>query len=140
MPTLVHTNAAQTIRPFIGRAQLSAIGSACRGEEREFFKSKLIEMAQIVDSMPETYGQDGLGERALVHLHYFTAGCDFYITEKDAGSPDDSPEQAQSQAFGMADLGYGGELGYISLPEILAAGAELDLYWQPRTIADCRKG
>jgi hypothetical protein len=31
-------------------------------------------------------------------------------------------------------LGYGGELGYISLVEILKCGAELDLYWQPRKL------
>ncbi|MEI7902867.1 MAG: hypothetical protein WCK89_21685 [bacterium] len=33
-------------------------------------------------------------------------------------------------------LGYGPELGYISLPEILECGAELDLYFAAKTIAE----
>ena len=37
----------------------------------------------------------------------------------------------QLQAFGKADLGHGGELGYISIVEIIKCGAELDLHWQP---------
>ena len=42
--------------------------------------------------------------------------------------------RGQLQAFGKADLGYGGELGYISLVDILKCGAELDFYWQPRKL------
>jgi hypothetical protein len=77
--------------------------------------------------MPVTYATDGQGDDATVHLHYFTGGCDWYITEKDAGTPD---EPGQRQAFGLANLGYGGELGYISIAELIANGAELDLYWR----------
>jgi len=86
--------------------------------------------------MPETYGQDGKGSAAVVFLHYFTGGCDFYLTEKDRGDPDDAPEDFQSQAFGLANLGQGGELGYISLPEILSCGAELDFHWEPKTLEE----
>jgi hypothetical protein len=80
--------------------------------------------------MPKTYEQDGLGQQAIAHLHYFTAGGDWYITERDT-HPD------QHQAFGAANLGYGAELGYISLPELLAAGAELDLHFTPRPLTQC---
>ena len=86
--------------------------------------------------MPKTYEQDGLGEEAVVHLHYFTGSADWWITEKDS----DPDGEGQVQAFGLADLFQdGGELGYISLVEILAAGAELDLHWTPKPLAHARK-
>ncbi len=117
----------QTLRGFIGSAQLNAIGDACQGEEKDFFFDKLAEMAKIVNTMPQTYETDGRGSRALAYLHYFQAGMDWYITERDM-------EAEQLQAFGIADLGYGGELGYISLVEVLACGAELDLYFKPQPL------
>ena len=86
-------------------------------------------LANIVKTMPVAYATDGQGNQAIVHLHYFTAGADWYITERDC-------ETEQLQAFGKTDLGYGGELGYISLVEILECGAELDLYWQPRKLSE----
>ena len=41
---------------------------------------------KTVLTMPATYGQDGLGEAAVVHLHYFMAGMDWWVTEKDIGA------------------------------------------------------
>jgi Protein of unknown function (DUF2958) len=116
------------LRGFIGRSQLYAIADAMRGEEKQFFFEKMVEMAGIVRTMPKTHETDGQGESATVYLHYFMGGMDWYITEKDM-------ETEQLQAFGMADLGYGGELGYISLVEVLSAGAELDLYFKPRPLS-----
>ena len=54
--------------------------------------------------------------------------------EKDA----DTDHAGQVQAFGIADLGMGyRELGYISIPELLENGAELDLYYTtPKTIGE----
>lgn len=134
MKTLQETiEALKILHPFIGPAQKHVTGDLAHfGEEREYFRGKLCALATLVQSMPKTYEQDGAGEQAVIHLHYFTSGCDWYITEKDAETPE---EPGQHQAFGLADLGYGPELGYISIVELLAAGAELDLYWQPKTIA-----
>jgi len=120
--------ALNDLRGFIGRSQLYAIADAARGEEKQFFFDKLVEMAGIVRTMPKTHETDGHGESATVHLHYFMGGMDWYITEKDM-------ETEQLQAFGLADLGYGGEIGYISLVEVLNAAAELDLHFTPRPIA-----
>src|SRR5450759_486049 len=114
---------------FISTTQLQALSALCHGEEKQFFYDKLVELANIIENMPVTYATDGQGDQAIVHLHYFTAGADWYITERDC-------ETEQLQAFGKADLGYGGELGYISLVEILKCGAELDLYWQPRKLSE----
>lgn len=61
---------------------------------------------EAIDSMPRTYEQEGKGDQAMVYLHYFTGGCDWWILEKDAGAPTDDPEDFQAQAFGIANIGY----------------------------------
>jgi len=132
-PTLTRKDAAHflaQLRGFIGTAQLQAIGQVCYSEEKQFMFAKLAEMAEIVTTMPVTYDTDGQGQQAIAQLHYFTGGCDWYITERDQ-------ETEQLQAFGLANLGYGGELGYISIVEILESRAELDLYWTPKPISQC---
>jgi hypothetical protein len=94
------------------------IFSGLQGEESGYFE-------QV------SYETDGQGDNAVVYLHYFLNGCDWYITEKDM-------EDDQLQAFGYANLGYGGELGYISIQEIVTVGAELDLHWTPKPLKDCK--
>lgn len=51
-------------------------------------------------------------------------GMDWYITEK-------AMSDEQNKAFGLADLGYGGEIGYISI-------VELDLHFEPKRLKECR--
>ena len=119
---------------YIGRSQLCVLRSACYGEEREFFYDKLAELAALVDAMPKTYEQDGKGDEALVTLHYFSSGSDWYITEKDASG-------GTSQAFGYAILngdGVNAELGYIDIGELIANGVEMDLYFKPRTLGEVK--
>jgi len=127
-----------TLNTFIGRSQLKAILSGLRGEEKDYFKGMLREVISTVDNMPKTYEQDGLGDQAVVHLHYFMGGMDWWITEKDKG--DGSEDQGQHQAFGLVDMGYGAELGYISIEEIIANGVELDLHWKPKTLEQVKEG
>ncbi len=122
-------NAMKSLRQFIGPQQMRCLADLCRGEEKQFFFDKLCEIQAVVSTMPKTYEQAGAGDKARIYLHYFTSGCDWHITEKDM-------EVEQLQAFGLSDLGYGPELGYISIVELLANGAELDLYYRPRTIAE----
>lgn len=123
--------ALQTLRGFIGNIQLRVIGDACRGEEKQYFFDKLVAIADIVTRMPKTYETDGEGDNAVAYLHYFSPSCDWFITEKD----EDSDGEGQIQAFGLADLGYGGELGYISIAELIALNVELDLHFTPSTLA-----
>ena len=126
--TIADVNAVMPLlKQFIGKSQLSAIGMGIRGEEGQFFKDKLIEIANVIQTMPKTYGQDGMGDKAIAYLHYFKGTGDWHITEKDM-------EDEQLQAFGLANLGQGDELGYISIQELIDAGVELDLYWTPKTI------
>jgi hypothetical protein len=132
MPTPMSqaTLAARTLQRFINPGELEAIGNAVRGEEGEFWKSKLVELAKLVESMPTTYETDGHGDAAVVHLHYFTSDCDWYVTERDS-------EEEQHQAFGLAVV-WEEELGYISIAELLECGAELDLYWTPKTLSQIK--
>lgn len=122
----------KTLRPFIGESQLRTIADGCRGEERDFFFDKLREYADRVSAMPKPYEQESKGDQAIVHLHYFKGSCDFHITERDSS-------EEQLQAFGLADLGYGAELGYISIAEIIASGVELDLHWKPRPMSEVQQ-
>ena len=123
----------QTFRAFVGPAQRQAIYSAMQGEEGEWFRAKVRELTAAFVTMPQVYEQESLGEYAIVHLHYFTGSADWYITERDLDGP-------QHQAFGLTDLfGDGGELGYISIAELIRYGAELDLHFAPRTLATVRR-
>jgi hypothetical protein len=84
-------------------------------------------------AIPALYATDGQGKDAIVHLHYFVGGADWYVTELD-------PETGE--AFGSADLGMGPELGYIPLTElesVLAGGifpVERDLQWAPKPLRE----
>lgn len=125
------TNALRTLRGFMGVAQRSVVGELAHfSEEKQHFRDILNRLAHTVLTMPKTYEQDGKGDEATVYLHYFTPSADFYITEKDMGAE-------QIQAFGLACMGWP-EMGYISIEEILAAGAELDFYFEPCTLREIK--
>lgn len=134
------TRALEMLRGFIGPSQLRTVQSLARGEERQFFYDKMVELAAIVSTMPTTGQQDGKGDEAIAYLRYFAGGqAQCYITERDIGCEDDTPEMFQSQAFGHADLfGDGGELGYICLPEWLQNRAELDFHFTPKTLREIK--
>lgn len=122
----------EAVRPFVPVMQLRCLVDGLRGEEREFFRGALRDLEKTVTSMPVTYAQDGLGDDAVVHLHYFFGDCDWWITEKDMDGGVD-------QAFGMVDLGYGPELGYISISELVSMkGMDLDLHWEPVTLGELK--
>jgi len=121
---------AAFLKDFIGGNQKLCLRDLLRGEEAAFFREKMQELAVLVLTMPATYETENTGKNdKVVMLHYFTGGADFWIIEKDS----DPDGRGQIQAFGFADLGYGPELGYISIKEILEAGAELDFHFTPKT-------
>ena len=124
--------AAKQLKEIMNPMQLEIIRSMCHGEEGQFFRGMMVEMANLFQGMPKTYEQDGKGDDAIASLHYFRGGSDFYITEKDMGD-------GQHQAFGLANLGYGAELGYISIVELLENNFELDLYFTPCTLREIKE-
>ena len=118
-----------TLFPFLNWGQRQTLWSLCRkGEEKAYFKQKVMDLAATIKTMPKTYDQDGLGMRAVAHLHYFTSAFDFFITEKDRSG-------GTKQAFGLA-CAHEREIGYISIRQLVEAGAELDLHWVPKTLTE----
>jgi hypothetical protein len=125
------TEAVAIIRPYLSAAQLAVMGKACRGEEGDWFRQRLIDLHQEIERMPVTYEQDGKGDKAIAALHYFNAGSDWYILEKDV-------DGGIQQAFGYAILNgdfENAELGYISIAELVTHEVELDLHFRPCTLA-----
>jgi len=120
------------LKTLIGPAQRAALWAALEGEEREHFAEIVTRLVATWQAMPATYATESQGRAAVAHLHYFLGGADWWIIEKDS-DPDNA---GQIQAFGIADLGMGPELGYISIPELLEVGAELDFYHTPKTVAE----
>ncbi|MHB8224999.1 DUF2958 domain-containing protein, partial [Acidithiobacillus sp.] len=124
------------LRPFLSQSQIRATEDGLRGEEKDFFAERMDTLAEMIAVMPKTYESDGKGDQAMVHLHYFHRGADWYITEKDS-DPDGT---GQVQAFGLADLGMDyPEMGYISIQEITRLGAEMDYHFAPRSLLELKK-
>lgn len=125
--------ALKILQPWMSRAQYATVQQLCRlsTEEHEHFWQLVTDYAARIQAMPTTYQTDSQGDQALVYLHYFVGSGDWHITEKDS----DPDNEGQIQAFGMANLGYGGELGYINIVELVAHKAELDLYWTPKPLS-----
>lgn len=128
--------AAEVLGKFIGSQQKAVMAEIMEGEEGQAMADIVMAYANRVDQMPVTYGQDGKGAEAIAYLHYFIGDCDWYVTEKDV----DTDGEGQIQAFGYANLGddQNAELGYLNLQEILEAGAELDLYFTPKTLGELK--
>ena len=125
--------ALERLQGFIPQGQAPAIAELFHGQDGAHYRDKINALYERISSMPETYGQDGLGDDAIAYLHYFTGSYDCYVTEKDM-------ETEQHQAFGMASMGYGFELGYVSLVELTAVpGMEIDLYFEPQKIGNLKK-
>ena len=120
------------LKTLIGPAQRSALWAALEGEKRDHFADIVTRLAATWQAMPTTYATESHGRAAVAHLHYGLGNADWWIVEKDT----DPDKAGQIQAFGIADLGMGPELGYISISELLDIGAELDYYFAPITVAE----
>jgi hypothetical protein len=89
---------------------------------------KMESIINIINLMPKVYEQEELeSDKRKFYLHYFTASSGFYISEKDLSNE-------QLQAYGFVCLNgdkQNAEFGYISILEIINAGAEIDLHFKP---------
>ena len=113
---------------FIGKRQLAVMGNACyQDDTKDAMIQNIRDMAKLIRNMPTINGGGKHGDDALVYLHYFNSSMDFFVTEKDT-------EEHQNSAFGLANIGYGGELTYISIMELVENNVELDLHFNHITL------
>ncbi|MDA8152252.1 MAG: DUF2958 domain-containing protein, partial [Acidithiobacillus sp.] len=118
----------KAVHGILPKAQRAFVQQLLRGPEARFFSDKMRELEALLPTIPDLRETSGQGEDAVVHLHYFTASADWYITEI-VRDPDYAGD-----AFGLADLGMGfPEMGYMSLPEIMGV-AELDFHFASRPL------
>lgn len=125
--------AAHELVPFLSYSQhkTMAVLAGGGGDGSDFYTHRILDLANQIETMPKTYEQDGMGDEAIAHLHYFSGSSDWYITEKDM-------DGGVQQAFGYAILNGDEEmagLGFISIEELTSHGVELDLHFTPCTLA-----
>jgi hypothetical protein len=120
-------SAFETARPFLSRAQFATLQALCNGSEGPYFDGRIRALACQLLAMPKTGEQDGEGVDPVVYLHYFLGGMDWYIVEKDEIG---GVEQTHGFVVQRCDH-HGGDLGYVSIAEIVACGVELDLHFEP---------
>lgn len=91
-------------------------------------------------SLPRIGDQSGKGADAIVHVHYFSAAGDWWLTEFDLDG---------CEAYGYVRLTAfpeGAEWGSVWLPELeelkvvkngFPIYIERDLYWTPKPLREC---
>jgi ppGpp synthetase/RelA/SpoT-type nucleotidyltranferase len=98
-----------------------------RGDSDDIFEhyENLIEGYREI---PTLYFQDEKGKNAIVYLHYFSGGSDWYITELD---------KENNEGFGYVILNgdtQNAEFGYINMNELANSNIQIDLYWSFETL------
>jgi ppGpp synthetase/RelA/SpoT-type nucleotidyltranferase len=98
-----------------------------RGDSDDIFEhyENLIEGYREI---PTLYFQDEKGKNAIVYLHYFSGGSDWYITELD---------KENNEGFGYVILNgdtQNSEFGYINMNELANSNINIDLYWSFQTL------
>ena len=123
------------LKKYISNTQVEVLNyNSTSGEEKKYFINLIDEMEVKIKAVPELYETDGQGDDAVIALHYFLGGSDWYVTELDT---------EERIAFGYVILNEDteiSELGYISLNELLGIqDVELDLHWEEITIGEMKK-
>lgn len=125
------------LKDFVSDEQLKAFNLACLGLEYPFFRARLFALAQRIKDMPKTGTNFFPGANGIAYLHYFLDDYHFYISMKD-GLEDG---EGQIQAIGCTDWHNGRFVprpDYINLRELIAMGAQLDLYWNPMPLKEVK--
>lgn len=120
----------QSILPFVSRQQALALAELAKGEGAHRGAKGIESVKGIIEAMPSRGEQEGMGYKAIAHLHYFSGQQDFFITEK-------GESHTQLSAFGLSLNGQAADLNGINISELINDGFELDLDWTPKPIEDC---
>ena len=98
-------------------------------ESKEEYPYMIENIKEAYENIPPIYGQDGKGKNAVVWMHYFVGGSDWYITELD---------KKENIAFGYVIMNGNlrdSSLGRISINELITIDlVNLDLYWSVQTL------
>jgi hypothetical protein len=117
--------------PYVSPEQMLAMQTASRGEEGEFFLMLFVKVAALIAAAPQNRVTDTDADFGKAYLHYFLGGGDWYILELNWDGGFD-------RAYGYVILNgdkQNAEFGYIDIADLVANGAELDLYFKPQTVA-----
>lgn len=128
--------AIPALTPFLSRSQMASLTELTQGQEGPAFQRKLVELEALIEAMPKTYDQADAGDEAVAYLHYFHGATDCYILEKDK-------DGGVLQATGFVILNGDAEMaevGYVSIQELTACGAELDLHFKPCSLQAIKAG
>lgn len=119
-------SAFQSVRPFISPQQKIEFSEALDGDQKPVFYIETIESILAALSRCNSSLIDRNEEAYVAHLHYQTTVADFYLI-KMAKS-----DNASVMFFGLTVMNNdidSSQYGLIDIAEILANGAQLDLYW-----------
>ena len=123
------------LKNFMPDSQLKRLQYTIKSnDENTELALKVTILKERIVNMPRPYETDGQGDNAVVVLHYFANGSDWYVIERDS-------TEEQIQAFGYACLNgdyQNAELGYINIQELIRYGIELDLFWTPQKLSAVR--
>jgi hypothetical protein len=123
--------AKAVLRLYMSQEQMMVMETASKGEEGTYFLELFVKLAALIESTPQSLINNIDADFGKAHLHYFTRGSDWYILER---SRDGELDRAYGYAILNGDL-QNAEYGYIDISELIAHGAELDLYFTPKKIS-----
>lgn len=123
---------------WISLAQRQVLKELIKGEEGAHFLERLQVLKRRIEQMPVTYGTSEQDD-PIGHLKYFGGPVTAYILEKDVGDNLDgpwTPDTVQIQALGrICVLPNYPEVGYVCIQELIEAGVELDLDFEPEELS-----
>jgi hypothetical protein len=96
-------------------------------------RDMLVNIVKAYQDIPNLYEQDGKGYNAVVYLHYFVGGTDWYITEWDRAN-EFYGFVVLNGDWQMAEFGYFPKEYLIDNDLSPLNKPELDFYWKYKTI------
>jgi hypothetical protein len=129
-------NELNEIKKIVPRSMLLSINESLTERERAKRNGQDFENFDYFENLiegyreiPKLYYQDGKGKNAIVYLHYFSGGTDWYITELD---------KQTNEAYGYVILNedtQNSEFGYVDINDLVTNNRiEVDLYWSFQTL------
>lgn len=119
------------LKDWLSTEQYATLMSMQTSEDFEGIADRIHYVYESIKQAPNVGSTDGQGKDAIVQLHYFRNGADWYFTELND----------HNDGFGFVDLGIGQglELGYITPSEVSSSGAEIDLYFEAKSMNEIIK-